>query len=561
MPKEWKDCVKSVKESGKSQERAYAICTEQFKKKHGITPQEADKRGWLEEIFETLSLEDLELLDEKELAAFAKVAEEDDLDASELAWIAPLAREDVSEKHFFCPEQKKYPYRNPDGSVNYAGVMAVWEVAQGDKSLAQKVEPYYGRCLKKKAGEDVNFDDIYERNFVMPDTFFEIMTDPELKLEDEEETSIVKIQALRKGVFKHPQYGKIKFDDKTFSSFIKNFESRVPQEHIAYDFKHRPDWGAAAWLKRLYVEGDGLWADVELTKRGAESLKNREFIYFSTEYVDDYKDRETGKSHGPAILGGGLTNRPFIKGMAPTLMSEENEEVFVPVEDSTPQKEVKENMNEILKEIASLREELNGMIEKAQSKEDVQMAFSTVGEQIKALEEKLDEARKADVDAAKALEEVQEALKTADEEKKSLTESLESALREKESQAEELKKHKEAARQKDVEIFCKELSEKGIFPATVEVMKEYLLAGSEETVITLSEGEGEEKKDVEVDLKGIFTRIIESIPEEFKVSMSEDTEHGEKDTELTVEKIEKLAEEEGVSYNDMLIKLSKEKKI
>lgn len=520
MPKEWTDCVKSVIASGKPKERAYAICTAAFVKKHGMSPQEAEKNGMLDEVLKVLALEDLE--------ALLEVANElnDDELAPDLTW------------------------------------------------LIEKVSPYHEARLQEKAGENVK--DIYERNFTMPKAFFQTISS-ELKLEDtDEESKTVKIQVLRKGAFKHPQYGKISFDEKTFQSFIKNFEDKVPQEYVAYDFKHRPDWGAAAWVKSLFIEGDGLWAEAELTKRGLEALKNREFIYFSTEYVDDYKDRETGKSHGPTILGGGMTNRPFIKGMAPVLMSDDVEEEFIPVESSPAQKEIGGNMDELLKKIADLRAELTELVNQADSKEDIQKAFATVGEQIKSLEEKLDQTVKADDEKAKALEDAQKEvdevkaaleaknaeLEAKNEETKNLTESLENAIKEKDARDAELKSHKEELRRKDVELFCNELGEKGLFPSTIEVMKEFLLAGSDEKVVTLSEGEGEEKKEVEVDLKGIFSKIIDSIPEDFKVSMSENTEHGEADKgEYTAEKIQKLADEASMTYSEMLVKLSAEKKI
>jgi vacuolar-type H+-ATPase subunit I/STV1 len=255
--------------------------------------------------------------------------------------------------------------------------------------------------------------------------------------------------------------------------------------------------------------------------------------------------------------------------MAPTLMSEDKEELFVPVEESATQKEVQGNMEELLKQIADLREELNGLVEKAETKEDIQKAFSTVGEQIKALEEKLDEAMKTDEDEKKALEEVKTALasieeekKVLEEEKRSLAESLENSIKDREAKDAIIKSHQEELRQTNIEVFCKELSDKGIWPATVAVVKDVLVAGSGETVVTLSEGEGDEKKDVEIDLKGVITKIIESIPDEFKVSMGEDSEHGDNTQgEYTAEKIQQLAEKEGISYSEMVLKLSMEKKI
>ena len=44
MPKEWTDCIKATIADGKSKDSAYAICTAAFIKRHGITPQEAEKK-------------------------------------------------------------------------------------------------------------------------------------------------------------------------------------------------------------------------------------------------------------------------------------------------------------------------------------------------------------------------------------------------------------------------------------------------------------------------------------------------------------------------------------
>jgi hypothetical protein len=546
-------------ESGKSEERAYAICTAQFLKKHGITPQEADKRGWLEETIEKLALEDLELLDEEELADFAAIAEEGDWDTSMLqVWKAPASRKDVPESHFFWPEKKAYPYRNPDGSVNCAGVMAAWRMAHGARSgqkapdwLIARIKPYVERCQKRKAGEDVEFDDIYEREFDMPECFLQT-TSQEMLLEDEER-KMLNIQVLRSGAFKHPEYGKIEFNDKMFDSFIKNFDSRVPQEHIAYDFKHRPDWGAAAWLKRLFKDGDGLWAEVELTRRGLEALKNKEFLFFSTEYVDNYKDRESGKSYGPTILGGGLTNRPFIKGMAPVMLSGDETHVFEEIEASATNEEI-ETMDKILEQLNALREELASVIANASTKEDIQAALTAYGDKIKALEDQLEEARKSVEEKAGEMEALKADKEKLEESNKNLAESLEN-----------VSKTNEESRKKlhvmGVEAYCTELTGIGIWPATAAVVKDILLASDDEAVVTLSEGEGEDRKETKLDLKAVITKVLESIPSDFRVDTDEETTHQRKegdDKSLTAAEVEEYAKKHELSYREALRKLSEE---
>lgn len=59
MPKEYKDCVTAVMQSGKSSTSAHAICAAQFYKKHGKTPREAAHEGKSSEF----SLEEEQIFD------------------------------------------------------------------------------------------------------------------------------------------------------------------------------------------------------------------------------------------------------------------------------------------------------------------------------------------------------------------------------------------------------------------------------------------------------------------------------------------------------------------
>lgn len=55
-------------------------------------------------------------------------------------WKAPTKRKDVPADHFFDPKNKKYPYKNPDGSINCAGVRAAKQMAAGARS-GKKASP------------------------------------------------------------------------------------------------------------------------------------------------------------------------------------------------------------------------------------------------------------------------------------------------------------------------------------------------------------------------------------------------------------------------------------
>jgi hypothetical protein len=50
------------------------------------------------------------------------------------SWKAPTKRKDVPASHFFDSKNKKYPYKNPDGSINCGGVLAAKRMAAGARS-------------------------------------------------------------------------------------------------------------------------------------------------------------------------------------------------------------------------------------------------------------------------------------------------------------------------------------------------------------------------------------------------------------------------------------------
>ncbi|WP_230368805.1 phage protease [Paludibacterium denitrificans] len=60
---------------------------------------------------------------------------------------------------------------------------------------------------------------------------------------------------------------------------------------------------------------------MEWTEFGIEAVKERGFQYLSAEYSENYQDNEQGRTHGPVLLGAGLTVRPVIKRLDPVTLS------------------------------------------------------------------------------------------------------------------------------------------------------------------------------------------------------------------------------------------------
>lgn len=138
-----------------------------------------------------------------------------------------------------------------------------------------------------------------------------------------------RLQVMRTGSFKHPKYGAFSIKKEHLEKMIQNFEGRARGIDIAVDYGHNTEGEAAAWIQKLEVEpinkGFGLFALSDWTPPAEEKIRNKEYKYLSADFTLTYEDAETGKNFGPTLLGAGLTNRPFIKGMDPVIQLSENE--------------------------------------------------------------------------------------------------------------------------------------------------------------------------------------------------------------------------------------------
>lgn len=156
-----------------------------------------------------------------------------------------------------------------------------------------------------------------------PDTWRTLASVPEL---DGAQGSWCQIAVA--GTFTDPRYGEWTFDRAFFDSLVANFQAL----HLAVpvDFDHsalvKGDTRAAGWHQQLQVRADRepveLWAYVQWTPSAVAAIKAGEYRYYSVEYTDDYVDM-AGTHHGPTLVAGGLTNRPFLTGMQQITLSVE----------------------------------------------------------------------------------------------------------------------------------------------------------------------------------------------------------------------------------------------
>jgi len=140
-----------------------------------------------------------------------------------------------------------------------------------------------------------------------------------------EETNLQWVHALSVGNYKHPSYGTLDFTPERIQRFADSVKQRVRgiDPDIDYDHKRDSTKGnvAAGWVKDADVRQDGLWLLVEWTDQAKKEIKDKKYRYFSTEFVKEWVN-EKGEQFRDVVLGGGLTNRPFLKNLVPVNLNE-----------------------------------------------------------------------------------------------------------------------------------------------------------------------------------------------------------------------------------------------
>src|SRR4030067_512363 len=135
------------------------------------------------------------------------------------------------------------------------------------------------------------------------------------------------LEIMRTGKWEHPTLGQLEITLNDLDLFVKSFNDNVRGIDIAIDLEHgvtEKKGAAAGWVRSLRKNGNSLLATVEWTELGEEVVKSEQYKYFSPEFKFAYKDDETGKIYRNVLLGGGLTNRPFIKGMEQVVLMSED---------------------------------------------------------------------------------------------------------------------------------------------------------------------------------------------------------------------------------------------
>lgn len=121
----------------------------------------------------------------------------------------------------------------------------------------------------------------------------------------------------------HPA-GTFTFDRAVFEQIKATFERQANAIPLTYEHPERGSGQpvpAAGWIHELAIRGKELWGLVEFTPRAAEMVKSGEYRFCSVVVDFESTDRTTGDVVGPELYEVGLTNTPFLDGMAPITLS------------------------------------------------------------------------------------------------------------------------------------------------------------------------------------------------------------------------------------------------
>lgn len=136
-------------------------------------------------------------------------------------------------------------------------------------------------------------------------------------------------QIAKLGEFRGHAAGPFSLTGQIFDEIIRNF-AEIDGSRIAFDFEHAseqdpsdgsiPSEGAPAqgWITQLENRGsDGLWGLVEWLEPARTYIKEKKYRGVSPAIRFNARHPVSGKNIGARLTSAALTNKPFLRGMAP----------------------------------------------------------------------------------------------------------------------------------------------------------------------------------------------------------------------------------------------------
>jgi len=136
----------------------------------------------------------------------------------------------------------------------------------------------------------------------------------------------------------HPYFSDTTIGPDEAKKLKASFDGNVKGQKIYADYEHGQDpakgkKASGDILELKVVENSydiftqpGLWARVKFTDVAKHEIDDGEWNYWSTSHWDNWTHPQTNETHEFVYDGGGLTNRPHVKGMIPLNFSEEGYE-------------------------------------------------------------------------------------------------------------------------------------------------------------------------------------------------------------------------------------------
>jgi len=132
----------------------------------------------------------------------------------------------------------------------------------------------------------------------------------------------------------HPFYSDTTIDHETATRLKESFDNKTYNDRYFASFEHgldvsKGDKASGEVLELKVIDeargaftAPGLWALVQFTEPAVEEINKGEWNYWSAEHYDEWTHPQKGETSELVYRGGSLTNKPWVKGMAPLNFSE-----------------------------------------------------------------------------------------------------------------------------------------------------------------------------------------------------------------------------------------------
>lgn len=122
---------------------------------------------------------------------------------------------------------------------------------------------------------------------------------PEMSVIEKDGEKFIRVPFLRKGIFSHPVYGRMVFNDALFDNLIESYQSKKVHHGISLNLRHDAKLGALSWFTKregfIQKEQDPEFGDILVgygkptSQRALEMIENQEYAYASVEILPKYK--------------------------------------------------------------------------------------------------------------------------------------------------------------------------------------------------------------------------------------------------------------------------------